>query len=298
MTEKVQLEVNPTYKVSGSLRSLEIVRWLREVDEITVVENSKIPPLAIVVNKRVVAVVDPFDDADLNSRWDDEGSTQQRIDELQPLIVLKYQWRRGVDYPHGTISAGYPCAEDLPQPADLLTRKRNIAVIARMRGNWDYHWAIDTEWMKARSCIVSQIKLLSQLGHEARAGLTSAADYTSELWDSQIGFEWRGSGYLTHRLIEYIRAGVVPITRPLGKEWPIREDVILEDGVHCVFCADPYRFAQEASRLLLDPQKIARIRRNLLELWEEKLCPKAQGYWLWSKIKPLSNNDLRNTNAK
>jgi hypothetical protein len=289
MPEKVQLEVNPTYRVSGNLRSLEIVRWLHEVDEISVVENPEIPPLALVVNKRVVAVVDPFDDADLNSRWDDEGSTRQRIDELQPSVVFKYQWRRGVDYPSNTISAGYPPFQDVAQPADLLTRRRHIAVIARMRGNWDYHWAMDTEWMKARSCIVAQIKLLTQLGHEARAGLTNAAAYTQELWDSQIGFEWRGSGYLTHRLIEYIRAGVVPITRPLGKEWPIREDVVLEDGVHCIFCPDPYRFAQEASRLLLDPQKIARIRRNLLQLWEEKLCPRAQGYWLWAKIKEATD---------
>jgi len=285
MPEKVQLEVNPTYRVSGNSRSLEIVRWLREVDEISIVENSEIPPLALFVNRRAVAVVDPFDDADLNSRWDDEGSTRQRIDELQPSIVFKYQWRRGVDYPSGTISAGYPCLDDVAQPADLLTRRRHIAVIARMRGNWDYHWAMDTEWMRARSCIVSQIKLLTQLGHQARAGLINSAEYTEELWDSQIGFEWRGTGYLTHRLIEYIRAGVVPITRPLGNEWPIREDVVLEDGVHCIFCPDPYRFAQEASRLLLDPQKIARIRRNLLQLWEEKLCPRAQGYWLWSKIK-------------
>ena len=289
MPEKFQLEVNPTYRVSGASRPLEIVRWLREVDEISVVENGEIPPLAIVVNKRVVAVVDPFDDADLNSRWDDEGSTRQRIVELQPPIILKYQWRRGVEYPRGTISAGYPCLEDVPRPPDLLTRRRPIAVIARMRGNWDYHWAMDTDWMRARSCIVSQIKLLTQLGHQARSGLTSAAEYTSELWDSQIGFEWRGTGYLTHRLIEYIRAGVVPITRPLGREWPIREDVVLEDGVHCIFCPDPYRFAQEASALLLHPQKIARMRRNLLELWEAKLCPKAQGYWLWSKIKQAAD---------
>jgi hypothetical protein len=288
MPGKVQLEINPTYRCNGGERPLEILPWLREVSEISVVENTEIPPLSIVVNKRVVAVVDPFDEPSLESRWD-EGSTRQRISELQPPIVFKYQWRRGVEYPRGTISAGYPCARDLPCPDDLLTRKRHIAVTARMRINRDYHWGRDTEWMKARSCIVGQIGLLSQLGHEARAGLTSAAEYTAELWDSQIGFEWRGSGYLTHRLIEYIRAGVVPITRPLGKEWPIREDVVLEDGIHCIFCLDPYRFAQEASRLLLDPQKIARIRRNLLELWEEKLCPKAQGYWLWSKINPVQN---------
>ncbi|HEV8428024.1 MAG TPA: hypothetical protein VGQ41_09015 [Pyrinomonadaceae bacterium] len=289
MQGKVQLEVNPTYRCSGGTRPLEILPWLREVNEISVIDNSEIPALSIVVNKRVVAVVDPFDDVELDSRWDEGGSTRQRIQELRPLIVFKYQWHRGVEYPPGTVSAGYPCARDLPCPDDLLTRKRHIAVTARMRVNHDYHWGSDTEWMKERSCIVGQTTLLSQLGHDARAGLTSAAEYTAELWDSQIGFEWRGSGYLTHRLIEYIRAGVVPITRPLGKEWPIREDVVLEDGVHCVFCSDPFRFAQEASRLLLEPQKIAHMRRNLLALWEEKLCPKAQGYWLWSKIKEATD---------
>jgi hypothetical protein len=119
--------------------------------------------------------------------------------------------------------------------------------------------------------------LLTQLGHPGRAGFTNAADYTAELWDSQIGFEWRGSGYLTHRLIEYIRAGVVPITRPLGKEWPIREDVVLEDGVHCVFCSDPYRFAQEASRLLLDQQKIGRIRGKSFDVVGRETLPASTG---------------------
>lgn len=281
----VQVELNPTYKCSGGSRPLEILPWLREVKEIAVVENSNIPQLSIVVNNRVTAVVDPFDDAGMNSRWDDEGSTTQRIRDLQPLLIFKYQWQRGVDYPKGTISAGYPCFRNVERPPDLLTRRRPIAITARMRGNGHYHWGSNTEWMLARSRIVAQAKLLGQLGHSTRWGLTVGNEYTSELWDAQIGFDWSGSGHLTHRLIEYIRAGVVPITRPLGKEWPIREDVILEDGVHCVFCPDPFRFAQEASRLLLDPQKIARIRRNLATLWEEKLCPKAQGHWLWSKLK-------------
>jgi hypothetical protein len=196
---------------------------------------------------------------------------------LNPSLILKYQ------YPKGTISAGYPCIKDLDCPADLLTRKRPIAVTARMRVSGDYHWK--TEWMIARSHIVNQARLLRLLGHVTKCGLTSGDDYAAELWDTQIGFEWRGSGYLTHRLIEYIRAGVVPVTRPLGREWPIRDDVILEDGVHCVFCPDPFRFAQAGGRLLLNPQKIARMRRNLVKLWEEKLCPKAQGYWIWSKLK-------------
>ena len=286
MQRKVQVELNPTYKVNQFTRRLAILSWLREVDEISVVENSESPPLAIVVNNRVVAVVDPYDEPGLNSPCD-PSSTLQRIHDLKPLLILKYQYQRGVDYPPGTISAGYPCAKNVVCPPDLLTRQRSIAIAARMRVNGDYHWGTNTEWMLARSRIVDQARLMRYLGHTTRCGFTADSDYTAELWDTQIGFEWRGNGYLTHRLIEYIRAGVVPLTRPLGREWPIREDVILEDGVHYVVCPDSYRFAQEASRLLLDQEKIARIRRNLLTLWEEKLCPKAQGYWLWSKLKTI-----------
>lgn len=281
----VQVELKPTYKCSHGSRPLEILPWLREVKEISVVESEDIPQLSIALNKRVVAVVDPFDEPGMNSAFDDEGSTLQRVRDLQPSLIFKYQWRRGVDYPKGTISAGYPCFRNVERPPDLLTRPRPIAVTARMRVNGDYHWASNTEWMIARTNIVRQAQLLSRLGNNTRWGFTGASEYAAELWDTQIGFVWSGSGYLTHRIVEYIRAGVVPITRPLGKEWPIREDVILEDGVHCVFCADPFNFAQEARRLLLDPEKIQRIRRNLANLWEEKLCPKAQGYWLWSKLK-------------
>ena len=281
----VQVELNPTYKCSRGTRPLEILPWLREVKEISVVENRDIPQLSIVLNKRVVAVVDPFDEPGMNSAFDDEGSTLQRVKDFQPFLIFKYQWRRGVDYPKGTISAGYPCFRNFERPPDLLTRPRPIAITARMRVNGDYHWARNTDWMIARTRILSQAKLMSNLGHNARWNFSDCSKYAAELWDTQIGFAWSGSGYLTHRIIEYIRAGVVPITRPLGSEWPIREDIVLEDGVHCVFCSDPFDFAREASRLLLDPKKIARIRRNLVTLWEEKLCPKAQGYWLWSKLK-------------
>lgn len=282
---KVQVELYPTYRVNEFTRSFEIIPWLREVDAISVVTSDDAPPLSVVVNNRVVAVVDPFDEPGLSSR-NDHGSTLQRIREFKPALVLKYQWRRGIEYPPGTISAGYPCVNEVARPSDLLTRPRPIKVTARMRVNGDYHWAANTEWMRARSRIVSQAKLLSWLGHNTRWGLASQQEYIAELWDSQIGFAWNGNGYLTHRLIEYIRAGVVPITRPLGREWPIREDVILEHNVHCVFCPDQFRFAEEASRLLLDPQKIVRIRRNLLQLWDERLCPRAQGNWLWSKLEP------------
>ena len=40
MQRKVQVELNPAYKVNRFTRRLTILPWLREVDEISVVENS------------------------------------------------------------------------------------------------------------------------------------------------------------------------------------------------------------------------------------------------------------------
>src|SRR5688500_4772691 len=284
MPSKIRVELNPWYKVNQVPRQLEILSWLSHVNEICVVENGDIPPLSIVINGRVLGLVDPFDDYGMESP-SDEGSTIQRVRDLKPAIIFKYQWRRGVDYPPGTISAGYPCGRDLDCPPDLLTRTRSTVITARMRVNQDYHLAVNTEWMLARSHIVGQARLLERLGHNTKWGLIAGCQYAAELWDAQIGFDWRGNGFLTHRIVEYIRAGVVPITRPLAQEWPIREDVVLEDGIHCIFCPDPADFAGEASKLLLDGEKIARIRRNLLTLWQEKLCPAAQGNWIWGKLK-------------
>jgi hypothetical protein len=285
MSMPVMVELNPQYKVNGVSRPLETLRFLKHVDEVCVVENGSLPELGIVVNERMIGLVDPYDEWDLTSAFD-RWSTIERIKELQPSVIFKYQWRRGEHYPNGTISAGLPCLKDLVPPDDLLTRHRPIDVSARMRGVGEYHWAVPKdEWMVARAHLVVQAEILAREGFCAKRGFVAAAHYASELWDTRIGFDWRGAGYLTHRLIEYIRAGVVPITRPMGNEFPLREDVILEDGVHYVSCSDPGQFANEARRLLADSKKIERMRRNLIELWQQKLCPRAQGYWIWEKLK-------------
>lgn len=284
MTSKVKVELNPWYLVNLVPRRLEILPFLDHVNEISVVENMAVPPLCIVVNGRVLGLVDPFDDSGTASPCD-FGSTLQRIREFGPSLIFKYQWRQGVDYPPGTISAGYPCSRQVTSPKDLLNRPRPIDITARMRVNRDYHWAEGAQWMIARSQIVEQAQLLEREGYSSKWGFVHIESYLAELWDAQIGFDWCGAGYLTHRLIEYIRAGVVPITRPMGKEWPVREDVILEDGVHCIFCSNPAKFAHEARLLLADRVKLEEIRRNLIELWTDKLCPAAQGHWIWQKLK-------------
>ena len=284
MASKVRVELNPWYKVGKEMRRLELMSYLAHVNEICVVENDGIPWFSITVNGRVLGLVDPSDGWESASP-SHEGYMVPHIRDLKPSVVFKYQWRRGSDYPPGTISAGYPCLRQVACPSDLLTRPRPIAITARMRVNHEYHWAVDEQWMIARSLIVEQAELLEQEGYNSKWGFVAADQYVSELWDAQIGFDWRGAGFLTHRLIEYIRAGVVPITQPFGEDWPVREDVILEDGIHCVFCSDPRKFASEARLLLADQAKLKKIRSNLIELWREKLCPVAQGYWVWEKLK-------------
>jgi len=284
MDSKVRVELNPWYRVGKEMRRLELMSYLRHVNEICVVESGSVPAFCILINGRVLGLVDPSDgwaSASINQG----GHMVEYINEMKPLVIFKYQWRRGSDYPPGTISAGYPCLKEIPCPANVLSRDRPIAVTARMRINHDYHWGADKPWMIARSSIVEQAELLEREGYDSKWGFVDADEYVSELWDAQVGFDWCGAGFLTYRLIEYIRAGVVPITRPLGEDWPVREDVILEDGIHCVFCSDPRQFASEARLLLADRAKMKKIRRNLVKLWREKLCPVAQGYWVWEKLK-------------
>lgn len=280
----VKVELNPWYMVNNDTRELHFLSYLKHVKEIRVVENEDLEPLSIVVNGHLLAMIDPYDSwegCSINRR----GRIVSTVQSLEPCIVFKYQYRRGADYPRGTISAGYPCLREIDVPPDLLTRPRPIDVTARMRVNHDYLWGRDVEWMLARSAVVEQAKVLSEEGYNCRFGFASGEQYESELWDCRVGFVWRGAGHLTHRLIEYIRAGVVPITCAFGEEWPVREDVVLEDGVHGIFCSDPQEFAGEAKSLLRDPAKLQRIRRNLLDLWQEKLAPAAQGFWIWQKLK-------------
>jgi hypothetical protein len=212
--------------------------YVRHVNEVCVVENESLPALSIVVNGRVLGFVDPYDS------WETSSPVYQRlifrvVQELKPAVIFKYQARRGVRYPAGTISAGYPCAMPVPCPEDLLTRARPIDIAARMRVNHDYHWGTDEQWMLERSRIVEQAQLLEREGYNSKWGLIPRDQYVAELWNAQIGFDWRGVGYLTRRVIEFIRAGVVPITRPLGEEWPVREDVVLEDASTAYFARSP-----------------------------------------------------------
>jgi hypothetical protein len=281
--------VNTTRVEGGQSPSLShVLNALRLVPGLKVRHSQEIPAQCIAIGNQVVAFIDDLD------AWESaapahEGEMVEAIQSVAPRIVFKYQYRSGIDYLPGTVSAGYFCVNDITdRPRDLLDRARPVDVSARMRTSGYGDDGLTCDWLRARGTLVDGALQLGREGWRTCVGKIARADFYNELFDTNIGLNWRGCGVLTHRIIEYFRAGVVMVTDPLGPAWPVREDVILEDGVHCVFCEDPARFPEIARSLLRDPARVAAIRRNVVALWETKLCPEAMGAWYWSKLKACS----------
>lgn len=263
---------------SGDINTLFNI--LRTAPGINVVASSEIPPQSIALDGKVLSVIDDFDAWDSLST-DKNDAFREWVTAVRPACVFKLQFRRGATYPPGTISAGYFChpGSDFAEiPIDLLTRARPIDIVARMRTH-EYASDDSRDWMDCRRQIVKQAAGISERGYVTAHGLVHRPQYLRELWNAKVGFHWRGWGMLTYRLIEYLRAGVVPITQPLGVEWPIRDGMVLEDGVHCIFCDNPRRFATEAKALLRDPAKLEQMRRNIVDLWNAELAPAPMARW-------------------
>jgi hypothetical protein len=170
--------------------------------------------------------------------------------------------------------------------SDLLNRARPIDVVALMR-----YWNRGTPpnsnkpWAVARRTLIEQAKLLEEGGFNTRYGHKSPqSEYEKLLLDTKLGFVWSASAYLGWKIPEFIQQGIIMITEPLGKDYPFANDVIFEDNVHCVFCSDPKQFGSKAIELLEDPKRMNCIRKNIVDLWEMKLCPEKIGEWYYRKI--------------
>lgn len=284
--KKIEVKMNPTRWGGEPARLMEIIlESLSNVPEIDVINSQEVPPQCIAIANEVIGLIDDLD------AWDSlspsrNGELVEWAREVNPRVIFKHQFRSGVDYLPGTISAGFTCnTYSVISPNDLLTRSRPIDVSARMRTNNYNYPRNDLPWMIERQRIVEQAERLNDEGLVARYGKIDSGRYLEELWNTKTGFNWEGFGRLTYRIIEYVRAGVVMITQPLGPEWPVRDDIILTDGLHCVFCDDAEKFGAEAKLLLRDKNKLDRIRRNVIELWNDKLCLAAMGEWYWKRLK-------------
>ncbi len=282
-----EVRMNP--RIFGELRESGVMKTvftaLATVPGIHLARSYDIPEQCISVESRIVGFVDDLD------AWDSLSVAGNSvlpawIAGLTPAIIFKAQWRNGAVYPPGTISAGYFCHPDAygtVSPDDLLNRDRPIDVTSRMRtGGYN---GPPQSWMEERQTIVEEAAALARNGYSAVHGKVAMTEYLRELPDTAVGFHWRGYGRISYRLIEYISAGVVPITQSLGREWPIREDITIEDGITCVVCDNPGNFGAEAKALLKDRAKLARIRKNICELWTECLALPAMGRWYWEQLR-------------
>jgi hypothetical protein len=268
---------------SGTLKT--ILAALSLVPGINVEMSREIPAQCLAVEGRIVGFVDDLD------AWDslangNSSDLARSVALVKPAIIFKVQFRRGAVYPPGTVSAGYFCHPEACGGAiqnNLLQRHRPIDVTSRMRiGEYA---GPPQPWMEDRRAIEKEAAALESGGYAAVYRKIPLPDYIDELPDAEIGFHWRGYGRLCYRLIEYISAGVVPVTQPLGGEWPIREDIMIEDGVTCVVCDRPSDFGAVARALLRDRPKLLRIRKNICDLWTGSLALPAMGQWYWERLR-------------
>ena len=201
------------------------------------------------------------------------------------VFIFKYQYHPDYKYKENVVSAGYigygSSVEHLRKGSE-----RNIDVIARMRTHQDHASRRDREWSISRNTAVNIAKKLADEGFNTRINKINVNDYITELWQSKIGYNWRGLGALNFKIIEYLQTGVVMLSDDLTR-FPIREDVYLEHNKTAIFCEKPEMFYNETKLLLKDSEKIKTISKNCLELWYEKLCPEKHGEWYYNKLKQL-----------
>jgi hypothetical protein len=170
---------------------------------------------------------------------------------------------------------------------DLLTRNRSIDVQATMR-----HTNSGTPpdpkdwpaWSNARLTLMNGARSMATEGYNTVVHMKPRDVYANSLKDTKLGFIWSASSYLGWKIGEFIQEGVIMITEPLGKDYPLCNNVVLEDGVHCIFEKNPKNFVDVAKELLKDPAKMQEIKTNCLNLWEDKLSQDKIGEWFFKEL--------------
>lgn len=247
--------------------------------------SENIPPYQIWIGKKPIAYIDIADGCNLRK------DRKAIIDEADYKVIFKFHVDTTLNYgKYGDRIV--PCGLYRWWPhvkfdkRNLLTRKRPIDVVALMKW-WNRSTPRDSKvaWAVARRTLISQAEELQKKGYNTKAGRKIGPhDYIDLLLDTKIGFIWSASAYLGWKIPEFTQQGVVMITQALGERYPLANDTVFEDGVHCIFCNEPDLFGQVAIELLNDKERLNYLRRNVVELWEKKLAPWQIGKWLYRKI--------------
>lgn len=277
----IELNDNNHYYVKCLLECLELVKDELDFD----IRYSKdIPSSSIWVDKKPIAFIAYGETIRLRSH-----EIKDHIELYGYKIIFKHFFDGLFDYGKYT-NRIIPCGlyrnmsviyTPVFNKEDLISRARSIDIIATMRPDV----SCKTSSILGRHGIIEEANRLSILGYNVRAGKKIPIfEYLSLLLDAKIGFVWQGVSRICWRHCEFIQYGVVMIAQSLGKQYPFANGAILEDDVNCVFCDDPKLFGQVAIELLNDKKRLERLRKNVVELWEEKLAPKKVGRWLYKKI--------------
>ena len=261
-------------------------------------QDKNLPVNSLYVNEKAVGYI-VYEDA---MQFGDHHIIHMNANDYKKIFKFHYS-PNIIDYSKLPIDSKYldrivPCGlwrcwETQPEylgwdKKDLLGRKRNIDVVSTMRHtnsgtpkdpkNWP-------AWSHIRQNLMQQTLDMRAEGYKTVYEMKPRHTYVNDiLKNTKISFIWSASSYLGWKIPEFIQEGVVMITEPLGKDYPLCNDVILEDGVHCIFEKNPKYFSDVAKELLKDTVTLKKLRSNCLDLWENKLSRSKVGEWYFNQL--------------
>ena len=275
-----------------------IFRALYEVKDILgfdIVNDSSLPNEFIYVNDKLVGYI---------AWWDSMKFTSKDINNMKEndfKIIFKYHYSPNIvnysvygKYENRIVASGlWRCWEDEPEYIGwdkevLLNQNRDIDIISSMRhynsGTINLPKESCPSWVNIRKELKDSAEALNNEGYKTSVKMVSRSSYSNMLRRSKLSYIWSASSYLGWKIPEFIQEGVIMITEPLGKDYPLCNDVIIEDGIHAIFCKDPKEFNNVAKSVLSDEKLMHDIRNNCLTLWETKFNRKSVGTWYHNKI--------------
>jgi len=276
-----------------------IFKALNEVKGILnfeLINDQTLPKEFIYVNDRLVGYIAWYDSLKFASH------DILNMKEHDFKIIFKYHYSPNLvdysiyeKYEHRIVPCGlWRTWEDEPSylgwnKNTILNHKRDIDVMSSMRhhnsGTINLPEEKWPDWVNVRKYLkIDAPNLLKKKGYNVHTKMIDRSKYVNMLRRSNLSYIWSASSYLGWKIPEFIQEGVIMITEPLGKDYPLCNDVIIEDGVHAIFCNDPKKFNDVAISTLKDKSLVKDIRNNCLNLWETKLSRKNVGTWYYNKI--------------
>lgn len=275
-----------------------IYRALNSVKDLlgfVLINDTSLPKEFIYVNDTLIGYI---------SWWDSMKFTNSDLLNMKEndfKIIFKYHYSPNLvdystygKYENRIVASGlWRCWEDEPTYLGwnkdiILNYTRDIDVIASMRhqnsGTINLPEDKLPSWASTRKLLKDSAQLMNNEGYHTQAKMIERSKYVNMLRRAKLSYIWSASSYLGWKIPEFIQEGVIMITEPLGKNYPLCNGVTIEDGVHAIFSNDPRKFNDIAKSVLKDEVLMHNMRNNCLNLWETKFNRKAVGSWYYQKI--------------